>query len=108
MPYYGFLYLFEFPAILNLQNNYTDRKIIKVLAKRTEANEKKFSLVLLKIDSKILGTMLINKFKVYILFIFKGNNFFSRFFIFGVDLSNSFVFLSYRVTIQLMRYLNKI
>ena len=39
-PSYVFLHLFEFPPILNLQNNYTDRKIMNVLTKRTEANVK--------------------------------------------------------------------
>ena len=52
---------------------------MKVLTKRTEANVNKFSLVL---DSKILGTMFINKSKVCILFIFKGNNFFLSLFLF--------------------------
>ena len=50
--FYAFLYLLEFSAILNLQNNYTNRKIMKMLKKTTEANVKKFDLVLflLKID----------------------------------------------------------
>ena len=38
-PSYVFLYLFEFPAILNLQNNYTDRKMMKVLTKRSKCEE---------------------------------------------------------------------
>ena len=42
-PSYVFLHLFEFPPILNLQNNYTDRKIMNVLTKRTEANVKKLT-----------------------------------------------------------------
>ena len=42
---YVFLYLLEFSAILNLQNSYTDGKIIKVSTKRTEANVKKFGLL---------------------------------------------------------------
>ena len=42
-PSYVFLHLFEFPSILNLQNNYTNRKIMNVLTKRTEANLKKLT-----------------------------------------------------------------
>ena len=42
-PSYVFLHLFEFPPILNLQNNYTDRKIMNVLTKRTEANVRKLT-----------------------------------------------------------------
>ena len=42
-PSYVFLHLFEFPPVLDLQNNYTDRKIINVLTKRTESNVKKLT-----------------------------------------------------------------
>ena len=40
-PSYVILHLFEFPPVLNLQNNYTDGKILNLLTKRTESNVKK-------------------------------------------------------------------
>ena len=49
---------------------------------------------LLKINSKMLGTMLISKSKVYILFIFKGNNFFLSLFLF-LDVTFQIILISY-------------
>ena len=44
------LSLFTWIFILNLQNNYTDRKLMKMLIKRTEANAKNFGLELFFIE----------------------------------------------------------
>ena len=86
-PFNVFLHLFEFPSILKLQNNYTDRKIMNALTKRTEANVKKLTEAVAQMCS------------VKKVFIEISQN----------SLENTIArVLSYRVAVQLMRYLNKI
>ena len=86
-PFNVSLHLFEFPSILKLQNNYTDRKIMNALTKRTEANVKKLTEAVAQMCS------------VKKVFIEISEN----------SLENTIArVLSYRVAVQLMRYLNKI
>ena len=54
----GWVFVYElsgcgFESSCSHLNNYTDRKIMKVLTKRTEANVKKFGLVLFFIEDKL-------------------------------------------------------
>ena len=96
--FYVLSYVFiclNFVRILNLLNNYTDRVIMKVLREQKQMwRNLVLFYFLLKINSKILGTMLINKSEVYVLLIFKGNNFFLSLFLF-LDLTFQIILFSY-------------
>ena len=96
--FYVLSYVFiclNFVRILNLLNNYTDRVIMKVLREQKQMwRNLVLFYFLLKINSKLLGTMLINKSEVYVLLIFKGNNFFLSLFLF-LDLTFQIISFSY-------------